>query len=115
MGRSSSHTINISGRNEFIGVEINNGHRNVESAPDLRELRRLLSEHRAELVRLGGSRGARVESRIEEIEEEIESGKPDNSLVRSAWNSVLNVLKGGATAAESVSKINDLIRSLFGA
>jgi hypothetical protein len=118
----SSHAININGNNTFIDVEMTSGNRitsggdsHVAASPDFAELWQLLAEHRAELVRLGGSRGARVESRIEEIEEEIETGKPDKSRVSSAWDSVLNVLKGSAAGAESVSKISEVVRSLFGA
>jgi hypothetical protein len=111
----SSHSINISGKSTFIKSEITSGHRYGAAPPDVTELRQLLEEHRAELVRLGGRRAARVECRIEEIGEEIEKAEPRASTVRSAWESVLDVLKGGAAGAESVAKITEVVRSLSGA
>jgi hypothetical protein len=109
---NSWHHMEING-SKFWNSTVNNGP--VGSRVDVGELRQLLQEHRTELVRLGGTRGERVESRIEEIEEELAAPEPDKPAVRSAWESVLRVIKGGAAAAESVSKITDAIRSLSGA
>ncbi|WP_214404332.1 hypothetical protein [Pseudonocardia lacus] len=110
----SSHSMNID-RSQFINSKITNGHDFSGSTTDCTQLLRLLAEHRAELVELAGPRGDRVDSRIAEIEEEIAAPEPDGPAVKSAWKSVQKVLSGGVTAAESVSKINDAIRSLFGA
>jgi hypothetical protein len=113
----SSHDMTIS-NSDIQGSTFTNGH-NYSSVDhggaDLAKLRELLREHRAELIRLGGTRGERVQSRLDEIEEELEDHQPDKPAVQSAWKSLLKALQGGATAAKSVSTINDVIRSLFGA
>jgi hypothetical protein len=109
-----NHSLNVT-NSTVTNSRFVSGDQYVGTPPDVAELQRLLADHRAELVRLGGARGARVDSRIEEIDEQLETGNPDGSAVSSAWNSILNVLKGGAEGAESVSKISEVIRSLFGA
>lgn len=108
-----NHIMNIDG-STFSHVELVNGDRNTGPRPDVGELQRLLREHRAELVRLADTKGDRARVHLDELEEAVGEEQPDAARVRYGWDSVLRVLKGGAAAAESVSKITDVIRSLFG-
>jgi hypothetical protein len=109
-----NHSLNVT-NSTVIDSRFVSGDQYVGTPPNVAELQRLLAEHRAELVRLGDTKGDRVRVHIEDIEEEIAAENPDRSRVRHAWDSVLRALKGGAEGAESVSKITEVIRSMFAA
>ena len=86
-------------------------HARSGTAADLRvELRR----HRDELIGLAGDKGRRVEDRLDEIDEELAKPKPDPATVRVGWKSVAAAITGAGGAAESLTKIAELVRSLFG-
>lgn len=108
---------NIQNINEssFVNSTVTNVNNSGADKAHAAELRSLLRAHRAELVRLGGAKGERVDSRIEEMEEELGKTELDKAAVGSAWRSALKVLAGGAAAAESVTKIGDAVRSFLGA
>jgi hypothetical protein len=48
------------------------------------------------------------------VVEELDAPEPDADVVRGGWKSVLKALDVGARAAESVTRITDLVSSLFG-
>jgi hypothetical protein len=77
-------------------------------------LRAELRRHRDELVGLAGDKGRRVEDRLDEIDEELGKPKPDPETVRVGWKSVAAAITGAGGAAESLTKIAELVRSLFG-
>ena len=78
------------------------------------DLRSELRRHRAELIGLAGDKGRRVEDRLDEIDEELGKPEPDPETVRVGWKSVAAAITGAGGAAESLTKIAELVRSLFG-
>lgn len=79
------------------------------------DLRGELRRHRAEIVELAGTQGPRAERALDHLEQELADPEPDKDVVRGGWKSVTKLLAGGAAAAESVTKIAELVRTLTGA
>lgn len=90
---------------------INEGSRHSRAA----ELRTELRRHRDELIRLAGTKGSGVAHNLDEIDAQLASPKPDPDIVRGGWKSVARIVTGAGSAAESFSKIAELVHSLFGA
>jgi hypothetical protein len=86
----------------------------VDNADLLAELRAELRSHRAELIRLAGAKGSRVARNLDEIDEEIAELEPNAQAVRNGWETVTRLVTGAGGAAESLTKIAELVRSLFG-
>lgn len=82
---------------------------------DLRtELRAELRRHRDELIRLAADKGPLVKHDLDEIDHQLAEPKPDAGAVRSRWKTVTRLVTEAGGAAESLTKIAELVRSLFG-
>lgn len=85
---------------------------NRQSGAD--DLRAVLREHRDELIRLAGDRGPRAARDLDKIDQQLGEPEPEAEAVRAGWKSVAGMVTGAGSAAESLTKIADLVRSVFG-
>jgi hypothetical protein len=56
-----------------------------------------------------------VADRLDEIDKQLASGKPDAAIVRSRWRSISELITGAGDAAGSFKSIAELVQQLFGA
>lgn len=115
-----SNKITVSG-GTFTGSAVSTEHAEVHNAGPVSsitvdDLRDALRAYRDEIVALGRDdvERTRVDGRIEQVLEELEAPEPDSDVVRGGWKSVLRALDAGAGAAESLTKVTDLVTTLFG-
>jgi hypothetical protein len=116
----SSKKITVSGGNisgSAIGIGdtrvINSAGAHQVTVDDLRSA---LAASRAEIVGLGRdeAESRTLASRIDQVADELATDEPDGDIVRGGWKSALKVLDSGAAAADSISRITQLVSSLFG-
>ena len=80
------------------------------------DLRSALAASRAEIVALGrdDAECRTLANQIDQVTQELTAAEPDGDIVRGGWKSALKILDSGGAAADSISKITDLVSSLFG-
>jgi uncharacterized protein YfaP (DUF2135 family) len=117
----TSNKITVTG-GTFTGSALSNEHAEVHitgpvSPVTVGDLREALQAYRDDIVALGhdDAARARVAGRIEQVAEELETTEPDADVVRGGWKSILKTLDASARAAESLTKVTELVTALFGA
>jgi hypothetical protein len=80
------------------------------------DLRAALAAGRADILDAARDDMARkaLASRVDALSEELEADEPDGEIVRGGWKSVRKLLETGAQAAETITKITDMVGALFG-